>query len=290
MKNLLISLLLLFMANALFAQDLIVTSEGDSLNCKITKVKAENIYFAFKHKNEIRNTLLPLSSVKVHQYNFYETTEVPKGKVIGYKNYQHFRVALNAGYSYQIGKIADGVPADFKDYIKHLKSGYHFGGDLSYYFNESLGFGLKYYLFKASNSMNNIYLEDIEGNRTYGKMSDDLTITFFGPTFSTRLLNNDKSNALFTNLSFGYLGYSNNKVVIDHYKMTGNTLGLAIDIGYDIGLSENISIGFQASYIMGVLSKYDWHDGTSTQTIELDKGSYESLNRFDLSVGIRFTK
>ncbi len=99
-----------------------------------------------------------------------------------------FRVALNAGYSYQIGKIADGVPADFKDYIKHLKSGYHFGGDLSYYFNESLGFGLKYYLFKASNSMNNIYLEDIEGNRTYGKMSDDLTITFFWPNLFNKVI------------------------------------------------------------------------------------------------------
>jgi hypothetical protein len=290
MKKLFILALLIVAANSIYSQDLIVTTDGDSINCKITKVKTDNIYFTFKHKDEIRSTLLPITKIKIHQFDYFQTSEVPKDKVVGYANYQHFRIAINGGYSYQTAKIAESVPSDFKNYIKELKSGYHFGGDLTYYFSEPLGFGFKYYLFKSSNSLDNIYIEDVDGNRTYGKMSDDLTISFIGPTFSTRLLNHDKSNAFLMNISLGYMGYSNDKVIIDNYKMTGSTMGLSFDIGYDIGLSENLSLGFQVSFLTGTLFEYDWNDGTKTETIKLEKGEYESLNRIDFSVGLRFSK
>jgi hypothetical protein len=290
MKKLFILALLIIAANSIYSQDLIVTTDGDSINCKITKVKTDNIYFTFKHKDEIRSTLLPITKIKIHQFDYFQTSEVPKDKVVGYANYQHFRIAINGGYSYQTAKIAESVPSDFKNYIKELKSGYHFGGDLTYYFSEPLGFGFKYYLFKSSNSLDNIYIEDVDGNRTYGKMSDDLTISFIGPTFSTRLLNHDKSNAFLMNISLGYMGYSNDKVIIDNYKMTGSTMGLSFDIGYDIGLSENLSLGFQVSFLTGTLFEYDWNDGTKTETIKLEKGEYESLNRIDFSVGLRFSK
>jgi len=288
MKRIFIIALLSFMASSIYSQDLIVTNEGDSINCKITKVKTDNIYFTFKHKDEIRSTLLPMSNVKIHQFDYFQASEVPKEKVAGYENYQHYRISVNGGYSYQTAKVSGSVPSDFKDYIKELKSGYHLGGDLTYYFNEPLGFGIKYYLFKSSNSLDNIYLEDINGNRRYGKMSDDLTISFIGPTFSTRLLNHDKSNVLLMNMSLGYMGYSNNAVVIDKYKITGSTMGLAFDFGYDIGLSENLALGIQLSFLTGTLFEYDWNDGTKTQKIKLERGAYESLNRIDLSVGLRF--
>ena len=282
--------LLALVANSIYAQDLIVTNDGDSINCKITKVKTDNIYFTFIHKDEIRSTLLPITGVKNHQFDYYQTSEVPKGKVVGHRNYQQLRIAVNGGYSYQIAKVAESVPNDFKSYIKKLKSGYHFGGDITYYFAENLGVGIKYYLFKSSNSMDNIYLEDIDGKRIYGIMSDDLTISFIGPTFSTKLLNDDKNNAFLIGLSLGYMGYSNDKVIIDKYKMTGGTMGLSVDFGYDIGLSENLALGFQVSLLTGTLSKYDWDDGRNITTIKLEKGSYESLNRFDFSVGLRFMK
>lgn len=290
MKNIFIIALLVFISNSIYSQDLIVTNEGDSINCKITKVKADNIYFTFKYKDEIRSTLLPMTGVKIHQFDYYQNSEVPEGKVLGYENYQHFRLAVNGGYSYLTAKVGESVPGDFKDYIKELKSGYHLGGDLTYFFTEPLGFGIKYYLFKSSNSLDNIYREDSDGNRTYGKMSDDLTISFIGPTFSTRLLNHNKNKAFIMNVSLGYMGYSNDKIIIDKYKMTGSTVGLSFDIGYDFALSENLSLGFHISSLTGTLFEYVWNDGGRTETIKLEKGEYESLNRIDFSVGLRFGK
>ena len=60
------------------AQDLIVTQEGDSLNCRITQIDLSGLLrFLFKHKGEIRSTLLPLKQVRSYQYAYYPYAEVP---------------------------------------------------------------------------------------------------------------------------------------------------------------------------------------------------------------------
>jgi hypothetical protein len=289
MKNCIIIALLVLISNTIYSQDLIVTVDGDSINCKITKLKADNVYFTFKHKDEIRNTLLPMTNVKAYQFDYFETSEVPEGKIVGYKNYQHLRFALNGGYSYHLAKVSEAVQSDLRNYVTDLKSGYNYGGDLTYYFSEQFGAGIKFYQFNSSNSMD-IYLEDINGDRRYGKMSDDLSISFIGPAFSIRQLNENNRNAFLMGMSIGYMDYSDNKIVIDKYKMNGNTVGMSLDLGYDIGLSENLSLGFQVSLITGTLFQYEWYDGVTTKTIELEKGEYESLNRIDFSVGLRFGK
>lgn len=272
------------------SQDLIVTNDNDSINCKITKVEPGNIFFTFKQGEEYNSTLIPISSVKYHQLEYFQQSEVPKEKLVGYQNYQHLRFGISGGFSYITAKVGESVFPDLVDYVKELKSGAHLGGDLTYYFAEQFGFGLKYYLFSSSNNMDNIYIDDNEGNRRFGKMSDKLKTSFVGPTFSMRVFNHNKSNAFLMNLSLGYMGYSVDKVIIDNYKMTGNTIGSSLDIGYDIGLSENLSLAFQISLIAGTLLEYEWDDGTTKQTIKLEKNEYESLNRIDLSIGLRFNK
>ena len=92
------------------------------------------------------------------------------------------------------------------------------------------------------------------------------------------------------NMSLGYMGYKNDKVFIDNYTVTGNTIGLAFDFGYDITLFDNLLIGLQLSVITATISKFKWDDGINIQTINLEKGEYESLNRIDLSIGFRINK
>jgi len=70
------------------------------------------------------------------------------------------------------------------------------------------------------------------------------------------------------NLSLGYMGYSNDKVMIGEYKMTCSTMGLSFDIRYDIGLSEDLSLGFQISFLTGTLFEYEWNDGSKTEKID----------------------
>ena len=55
------------------AQDLIVTKEGDSLNCKITKVETDYIYFGINKDGGVLNTLLPMSQITYYKYQLMET-------------------------------------------------------------------------------------------------------------------------------------------------------------------------------------------------------------------------
>ena len=151
-------LLIIILSNAIHAQDLIVTKENDSLNCKITKIKTDNIYFTFMHKDEIRSTLLPINQVKFHQYNFYKTSVVPADKVIDTQKYNHFRIAVNGGWSYRVAKIAGNNDPEIQKYQKDLKSGYNLGIDATYFISEPIGIGFKYNNFKSKNEIDNIVM------------------------------------------------------------------------------------------------------------------------------------
>ncbi|WP_187696162.1 hypothetical protein, partial [Xanthovirga aplysinae] len=243
------------------------------------------------HKGEIRNTLLPLSEVAYYQFSYYPNSEVLNRKVNRHKNFKPWRIALNGGYSYLTAPLSENIPSDFESYSKGLKSGHHLGADISYYFMEYLGLGVKYLHFNSSATFDGeIFLEDMQGNRITGKMSDDINISFFGPTLSTRFFNTNKKNAFVLNFALGYMEYNNNSVLVDNFTMEGGTVGLVYDVGYDMSISKNLLLGFQLSLISGVLKEYQVKDGINTTNVALSKKEAEGLGRIDLSVGLRFSK
>lgn len=292
MKKIALFCIAVILTFSVFSQDLIVTNDGDSINCNITKVKHDKIYFTFKHDEEFRSTLLLTSGIKVHIFDYYPESNIPEGKIIGHENFQHLRLAVNGGFSNRIARISDDVPDILVDYLKNLNRGYHFGADISYFISEPIGFGIKTCFFKTSNSINNIGfdVEDGLGTTVNGQISDDITISFIAPSFTTRFYNGDKSNAFYSCFAIGYVGYKNNSVYYDSFKITGNTVGLSLDIGYDIGLSDNLSLGFQVSLITGTLIEMQVDNGKHKETVKLEKGEYENLSRIDFSVGLRFNK
>ena len=70
-KRPLIIMLFAVFAIHLQAQDLIVTKNGDEINCKITKVRSGMIYYTFTRKGTTQEAILPLSRVKSYQTNYY---------------------------------------------------------------------------------------------------------------------------------------------------------------------------------------------------------------------------
>jgi len=70
MRILTFVILALIISVDVLSQDLIVTNDNDSLNCKITKIKSDFIHFTFMYNDEVRNTLLSVSSIKRYQKIF----------------------------------------------------------------------------------------------------------------------------------------------------------------------------------------------------------------------------
>lgn len=257
-----------------FSQDLVVTSENDSLNCKITDINKNNIHFTFKHKGEVRQIFLPLTQVKAYQYNFYQRGELSTQQVLPSEKYKHLRIALSGGWGYRIASVAPSIPSEFKQYINDLKSGYQLGLDCSYFLSEPLAIGFKYNFCKSANEMNT--------------MSDDITIRFMGPSVTTRLLNSSKQNGIIVSLALGYLHYYDKAILANnHFDLKGGTVGMCWDLGYDIAFSNNWVFGFQFSYYVGTLNQYTKSDGFKSETVNLKGENRENLSRIDLSIGLR---
>ena len=288
-----IILLFLFLAPIyfpLFSQDLLVTKEGDSLNCKITGIKKDFIYFTFKYKEEIRNTLLGKDQVVDYKLGYFSKAVVPARYVFNDRSYPHFRVAVNGGYSYRTAPVAKDVSKVVSDYLKQLKSGYHFSADASYYLTELFGLGIKSSVSFSSNSMDHVQVEMDDGTTKTGMMSDDIRIWFIGPAFTIRLLDGLKRNAFLSSVAIGYLDYHDNAVLINKYIIKGNTAGLEVSLGYDFAVSKRFSLGIQVSYLVGSLSQVVIDDGAIKKTVNLPDNAHENLSRLDLTVGIRFNR
>lgn len=289
MKRLSLIMIIMAIYSMVYSQDLIVTQQGDSINCRVTKIESEFIHFTYNHSGEIRNTLLRDTQIKHLEYGYFEVSEVPQEEVSKTLT-DRFRFAVHGGFSYTLASVADDVPSDFKDYVRQMKTGYHFGADATYFITESYGLGLKYSLFKSKNSLDNIYAVGPNGQTRYGIMSDNLSISFFGPSLVNRSSNHDRSRTFIAGLAIGYMSYLDKKVIIDPFTVTGSTLGLSFEGGYDIKLKGNSGIGFQISYISGLLSEFIIDDGKTKETMKFPKGQFESLHRIDFSIGYRFVR
>jgi hypothetical protein len=290
MKHLILLLFFLLIGESFIqAQDLIVKSNGDSLNCKIIYIESESIHFSYKDTAGIvRVSLLPVSQVKYKKKNFFPKSEVSPDKIRIAEN-RKLRFGFYGGWSYITAKVGDNVPAAFDEYMQQLKSGYHFGADFNYFISENIGFGIKYTIFRTQNEVESIYAIDTTTGKTYyGRLEDDITCQFIAPTFTTRVSSDDKKINFIADAALGYLHYKDNATLINSFTLTGGTLGLLLDAGVDFHLVNDLSLGFCFSYLMGSLTQYKYYDGVQKKTIEFEEGTVEGLSRFDASVGLHW--
>ena len=292
MKKILITLSLFFAIGSLFAQDLVITSSGDTLNCKITSDKGEYLRFNYMNGDDYRKTLISKSDVVRYDYDYFSEAEIPEGIKQRTNHYQPFRLSLNGGGAYRIGRISSDYITELRDYMKELKWGSQFSADATWFISESVGFGLKFNHYMSSNSIANVSADvNHDGITEYGNMSDDIGITFFGPMVSTVSYSANRSNAFFGNFGLGYLGYHDEgELAGSSIELDGSTVGIVGDLGYQVGLSENFSLAFTLGYTLGILTKVDQTIQGQTHTYDLDDDNQENLGRIDLSVGLVFHK
>lgn len=280
MKN---SLLLLMLFGTLLsvklqAQDLIVTTKGDSINCKITRETAEFIHFAYMKEGRKFNTLLPVTRIETFRKAYYGTPAIPfidtpKARESGWRS------GIHAGYSRRIAKVSDQVPSYYKDYINKLKSGYTIGGDLHYFISESMGFGVKYNFNKNK--------EEDQQNQ----VEDDISMHYIAASMLTRSVMRNEKNSMSFGVNLGYQSYKDKaKVPGSSLTITGGTFGAGLEMGFGHKISQGSELYFGLALQVASLSKITTDNGYSQQTIELDKEEQENLGRLELTLGLKFGK
>lgn len=261
------------------AQDLIVTSDGDSLNCRITKRNAQFVFFTLAQNGQSKNTLLAANKVASVRKAFYGSSTLPEGiSSVSGKDYSKWQFGLRGGYAYRTAKVSNQISSQYQDYMKKLKSGFVLGGDIHYFVSEPLGFGLKYSFNKHKNE---------EGT----DVKDDITMHYIAVSMLNRYILVNPKNSFLLGINLGYQSFKDKTIVIGNpVDITGNSAGFGLETGFVHQLSAGSALHFGLAYNMATLYKIKVGQGAIKQTVKLEKGQYEGLSRLELTIGMKFGK
>lgn len=195
-----------------------------------------------------------------------------------------FKIIVHGGYSYRIAKIDEDMSPLIKDYIKGIKSGFHIGADIIYFYSENRGVGLQYSLLKTSNRLSDITLTYEDGTSAYGNLEDNISLSYIGTSYTSQLFFGANNNVFSYGVGLGYLGFNNEgEDVGTMFKRQGATLGTNYTAGLEVPYTTNLSLSVKAGILFGLLNKstITYVDGSTS----IDDRK-ENLNRIDISLGL----
>ena len=106
----------LFCSCVAYGQDLIVTVSGDSLNCKITEVKTDAIFFRYDVGGNIVS--LPMNQVASYKYDFYRNRSNVPAVAVSMRGRSELSVYFGGGlssvnYKPEVGSRKSGIGGMF---------------------------------------------------------------------------------------------------------------------------------------------------------------------------------
>ena len=241
---------LIFLITILFSQvvygqqqnrDLIVTTTGDSLFCKIIDVNPNEIQFSFDRSGSV--ITIKRSETVSHTYNYRPASVSGKSsdKRNTEKSAGFFNVAISAGVN-TFGTISVG----------DVESGgaFVFGGDFGYFYNPYFGAGIKFFVTSCDINFSDYF---------WG--SDRLS--FGGPALYGRF--GKKKLSYGVSASFGYLTWLLSNASINNVKLddvSATNFGGFVSAGVNYMVTQEIGLGFNIQSMFGSI-KTDNYERTS---------------------------
>ncbi|RZJ75355.1 MAG: hypothetical protein EOO45_05890 [Flavobacterium sp.] len=201
-------------------------------------------------------------------------------------NNERFIVSANVSYAQLLGVTREGANEIERDFYKKLRSGMSFGASGYYKIGKVSGLGLRYNVFKSKSSVSGVDAIDMFNNYySNTTVSEDLTISFIGPSYLCNLDFPKAWGSLDIEGSVGYLSYKNKQQLGENYTLKGATYGVQIAAAYRFNVTKNFSVGPQVALLSALLNKVKatGPDGYN-ETLRLEDGDTEDLSRLDLGI------
>ena len=243
-----------FAALSVSAQDFIVTTNKDTIYCKILKIDSVSVEYQVVKSGIREKNTLPRRFVADFRIAERNQDEINPTN-IKWSNPQisRFRWSFAPGYGYRLGKDHD--PSGFPQYdelFKQLRNGSSWETEIQYYINSGNGIALNISGVHTSTSGYNVNVPNY-GLATRFKLKQQ--IIFVGPAWAVR---HETDKFLFSScVSFGPLFYTET-LIPDFYsmKITGVSFGMNYGIGGEYKISPELAMGLKIGYTFGVTSNF----------------------------------
>jgi hypothetical protein len=293
--------LLLFLFGSVSSQDLIITTELDSIECKVTKQDAEFVYFTYKSETGIQSVLMANEQVKEllishfkEPLSFNATNEnsiISSSRPVVVRDETKYSSVHFSGsfiFSRRIASISNELTEFLQDYYTELRGGRGFQGRFHVFVSPDLAIGMQVSTFEASHGViAELQFDDHPDSVVIGDFNTNVSLLFIGPSIMGRYYFQDSSFLVNYTFAIGYLRFRQEEFIIDtNFLYEGTSFGMNGDLGLEYLLSPNVAIGIGVGYGLGAVSNMDITVNGQTESIDLDEP--EGLARINFFTGLRF--
>ncbi|GHU62247.1 hypothetical protein FACS1894123_02850 [Bacteroidia bacterium] len=312
MKKAIIGWVLFLSVQIVKGQDIIITTQQDTIACKILSISPTHINYEQKIGNQRAvGKFIPVEQV----LEYYRDSQPEQKTASSSKLVRPWRVSLQAGYAHLTASTSEaeqelqnsGISkSDAKSHYKHLKNGVHLSGDVHYFFNDYLGAGVKYSFFHSSSDMELLYNMSLYSSVSYYNsyehyimgVDQRLYIHYVGPSLITQQwLNKNQTFQLLAELSIGYAYYRDELRISPYLYSDDTTLGI-LEEGKSLGKNVEVSLAYypltylsvsaNVGFVSASFKKLDETTPMGKTTIKLDKDQHENVSRLNASIGVQF--
>ena len=267
MKKLTILFIALLMVPALFAQDFIITTGGETIRGQIIEVTDDSITYQVT-RNGIRVTnTLPRSLVADFGTLSEEEQDAMEAADLSFEEPSRFRLAITLAYARRLGRAAEPTGMSIVDDLnRQIRNGLFWETELQYYFTPANGIAL---------NINGVHTSATAQNNTVTQH-----IIFAGPGWATRL--ETCRFRLSGSVSLGALFFNENARIGNvSERINAVTVGMSYGIGAEYRVSPTFGVGLRIGYTFGSLSSLR----IEGQTIQLD----DPMSLSNLFIGTVFS-
>ena len=282
MKKIVILVIFSMVVLSLSAQDLIITTNKDTIYCQITKIDSMSVEYQIIKRGIREKNTLPrryVSDFRIAEKN--QNAVNPANVMWSTPQISRFRWSFAPGYAYRLGKdVQSSGYAQFDRLYNRLRNCFSWETEIQYYFNSGHGITLNISGVHSSVSANNLYVPEYGQARQCNLKQQ---IIFVGPAWAIRY---EEEKFLFSgSVSLGPLFYAET-LIPDNYsaKMTAVSFGMNYGIGGEYKLSPDWAMGLKIGYTLGTASNFK----IGGQTVKSDEPV--SLSSFVIAAYFSFRK
>lgn len=296
MKKLIVIILFLFGAELCKSQDLILTTNNDSLNCQIIEKKGSFLIYKIKVEDAYQSRAVKEEFVLKYEVGYYlkNNKNNASGNSAKSEKVKNFNegvfMVIGFNRSQLLELYANGTPSELKDYANDLMNSISFNAEVDAFISKKFSLGLRYELYKSDASKNNLATAG-PSNTYYFDLEEDLVIHTISPKLNFRTTFIDEKNPIILSAMVDY-NILNNLFSIEEdggsYKasgdMKGQKIGLSIAASYERVINNDLKIGFTTMFKTCSLDKVKINGVDQT----LVGNNQLNINRLNIGVFLAF--
>ena len=283
MKKLFI-LFFLFVCNNLFSQDLIVTNNRDSIQCKIISQQGSFTLYKININGTIQSRALNNNSILKVETNYF-VNDINNLNSTSKKPLKETTFNVGIGYTMLFNLYDDDDP-DFKDFYRDLSNAVSLHAEVQHSFNEKIGLSLRYDYFK-SNAVKNDYQFVYQFQTYIIDIKEEVSIHTLSPGLYYKIPVIENMNIkLFGSYDHNFFDDAS-KLNNSTFDVFGNKSGFSCGLGYENIIHNNIGLSFQVKYRACKLNKVtSVNSGGSGADMELFGFDRININRLTIGLNV----